>query len=121
MNTCVFLTPEGVLSTIADWGPDAHAYVSSQTAGIKAVLGAPCKMGLKHCTVWSAIREMPSMSHTQMKSILPHCAEAVKAEEFQQMKNVIENDTCVQHLWCELENSRENKRQKKHNELVRSQ
>ena len=32
------------------------------------------------------------------------------------MKNVIDTDRCVQHLWHELENSRETKRQK--NELV---
>lgn len=120
MSSCVFLTPEGVLSTVAQWQGDS-TYVSPQVVNIKPVAGAPSRMGLKHCTVWTTLREMPSLSHAKMAGILPHCAESVQVEEFQKMKNIIENDSCVKNLWCELENSRENKRQKKHNELVHSQ
>jgi hypothetical protein len=111
-HTYRFLTPEGVVSTISSWDPTSFKYTSPQLGSILPVIGAPTEMSLKQCTVWTALREMPTMGYTKMGKITPHCVPDVNPEAFEKMKNIIETSKCVDNLWHEIENSREIKRQK---------
>lgn len=114
MSGHVFLTPEGAAATVAGWRQEQDkTYVSPQLEEVKTIPGAPLRLGHKLCTVWSALREMPGLSFSKMGTVLPHCADHVKKQEFEKLKAIIDNNACVENLWLELENSREVKRQRK--------